>query len=138
MPKQSRADDGALAALARLRRLQSLVDAAPGAPDALLFVCGVDGRDNWGSSAAVRWLCLGESGAGLGDERPRPFDWAALPVAPGEREAAAEALEDTAPTGAEPTREPPAGVASPRRGTSAVDVRPRVDEGSRAGAPRHA
>ena len=119
MPKQSRADDGALAALARLRRLQSLVDAAPGAPDALLFVCGVDGRDNWGSSAAVRWLCLGESGAGLGDERPRPFDWAALPVAPEEREAAAEALEDTVRIGAD------ANGASPRRARAASSRRGR-------------
>ncbi|KAJ1454296.1 hypothetical protein M885DRAFT_618284 [Pelagophyceae sp. CCMP2097] len=63
-------------ALLRLRRLQaSLFE--PGSddgPSALLFVAGVDGRDNWGSAAILRWLALGESGVGLLEQSARPFD----------------------------------------------------------------
>ena len=71
------------AARRRLRSLRALLnkDLSGDAPGALLFVCGVDGKDNWASSSIVRWLCLGESGSSLIDERPRPFNhehWAAL------------------------------------------------------------
>ena len=71
------------AARRRLRALRALLnkDLSGDAPGALLFVCGVDGKDNWASSSVVRWLCLGESGSSLIDERPRPFNhdqWAAL------------------------------------------------------------
>ena len=48
-------------ALWRLRALQALCadededEDGPGSrPSALLFVCGVDGKDNWGSSAVLR------------------------------------------------------------------------------------
>ena len=73
--------------LRRLQRLQSLCD-DPGAESlagrdgvigssgrfsALLLVAGADGRDNPGSNAVLRWLLLGESGAGVLDGVCRPY-----------------------------------------------------------------
>ena len=83
----------------RLRVLQSLLseETDTKTPEAILFVCGVDGKDNWASSAVIRWLCLGESGRGLIDERPRPFDGPPLrTLDDAARDAAADALEETA------------------------------------------
>ena len=91
-------------ALHRLRLLQASCaefgdDTEGGGFEALLFVCGVDGKDNWGSAAAVRWLVLGESGSSLDEGRVRPFFVGAdvpkgLGVPDGEREGVGEALEE--------------------------------------------
>ncbi|KAH8066108.1 hypothetical protein JL722_515 [Aureococcus anophagefferens] len=88
------------ATMHRLRLLQAACAplGSPGEkPEAWLFVCGVDGKDNWGSAAALRWLVLGESGRGLLEERVRPFFVGAdVPLASdADREAVAEALEET-------------------------------------------
>ena len=88
------------ATMHRLRLLQAACAplGSPGAqPEAWLFVCGVDGKDNWGSAAALRWLLLGESGRGLLEERVRPFFVGNdVPLASdADREAVAEALEET-------------------------------------------
>jgi hypothetical protein len=89
--------DARAAALRRLRSLRAaLATSLTGdAPGALLFVCGVDGKDNWASSAVIRWLVLGESGASLVDERPRPFDGARLRKL-ADRGDIIDALEETA------------------------------------------
>ena len=89
--------DARAAALRRLRSLRAaLASSLTGdAPGALLFVCGVDGKDNWASSAVIRWLVLGESGASLVDERPRPFDGARLRKL-ADRGDIVDALEETA------------------------------------------
>ncbi|KAH8075918.1 hypothetical protein JL720_10375 [Aureococcus anophagefferens] len=88
------------ATMHRLRLLQAACAplGSPGEkPEAWLFVCGVDGKDNWGSAAALRWLVLGESGRGLLEERVRPFFVGNdVPLASdADREAVAEALEET-------------------------------------------
>ncbi|KAK7249910.1 collagen-like protein [Aureococcus anophagefferens] len=88
------------ATMHRLRLLQAACAplGSPGEqPEAWLFVCGVDGKDNWGSAAALRWLVLGESGRGLLEERVRPFFVGSdVPLASdADREAVAEALEET-------------------------------------------
>lgn len=89
--------DARAAALRRLRSLRAaLATSLTGdAPGALLFVCGVDGKDNWASSAVIRWLVLGESGASLIDERPRPFDGARLRKL-ADKGKIVDALEETA------------------------------------------